>query len=101
MRVGMACRKYLVMGSLAVLSVQAPVVAQTPPSNRVTPGQFVVEPPTLINLGFEWYVGGDANRNATATVSYRRKESSNTGQWKQGLSLLRIHNEVNDRGAGS
>src|SRR5438105_2253138 len=95
-------RKYLAICSLAFLSWQAsPVLAQTPPSNRVTPGQFIVEPPTLITLGFEWYIGGEANRNATVTVSYRKKASSDTGQWKQGLSLLRTQNEVNDRGAGS
>ena len=29
----------------------------------VTPGEFVIEHPTLINLGFEWHIDGDANRN--------------------------------------
>ncbi|MEQ9443375.1 MAG: hypothetical protein RIG62_30330 [Cyclobacteriaceae bacterium] len=33
--------------------------------NAVEPGQFIVEPPTLTNLGFEWYLTGDANRNVT------------------------------------
>lgn len=32
-------------------------------SNAVTPEEFIVEPPTLINLGFEWRIDGDANRN--------------------------------------
>ena len=29
-----------------------------------TLGEFVIDPPTLINLGFEWFVEGDDNRNA-------------------------------------
>jgi len=72
--------------------------AQTVPNN-VTPGQFVVEPPTLQNLGFEWYIDGDANRNATVSVQYH-KTSDTSGVWKQGMNLLRIQNEVNDQGAG-
>ena len=39
----------------------------------VTPGELVIEPPTLINLGFEWFIQGDANRNAAVEVSYRKK----------------------------
>ena len=31
-------------------------------------GEFVVEPPTLICLGFEWEIIGDDNRNATVEV---------------------------------
>ena len=38
----------------------------------VTPGELVVEHPTLINLGFEWRIDGDANRNATVDVSFRK-----------------------------
>ena len=34
------------------------------PANASTAGELVVEPPTLINLGFEWFLEGDANRNA-------------------------------------
>jgi hypothetical protein len=97
----MARTQSLVMCWLAFVTLlTSPAPAQTPSPNRVTPGQFVVEPPTLINLGFEWYVDGDVNRNATVTVSYRKRESAGPGQWQQGLPLLRIHNEVNDRGAG-
>ena len=33
-------------------------------ANDVTAGEFIVDPPTLINLGFEWFVSGDDNRNA-------------------------------------
>jgi hypothetical protein len=66
--------------------------------NAVTPGEFVVEPPTLINLGFEWYITGDANRNATVEVWYRKKGDH---EWKQGLPLLRIQNEVAVRSYGT
>ena len=31
--------------------------------------KFVVEHPTLRNLGFEWSIRGDANRNATVNVA--------------------------------
>ena len=59
---------------------------------RVRPGKFVVEPPTLTCIGFEWYVEGDDNHNATVKVSYRKK---GTVAWKDGLHLLRIQNEEN------
>ena len=84
-----------------VLPLVAVSVAFGGPAPRnqdaVKPGEFVVEPPTLENLGFEWYVDGDANRNATVEVKYRR---SGAGSWRQGMDLLRIQNEVNDQGAG-
>jgi hypothetical protein len=57
----------------------------------------VSDRPTLINLGFEWFIDGDANHNASVDVSYRRKGDS---QWKPALPLLRLHNEEifqNDR----
>ena len=57
---------------------------------KTTPGEFVIDPPTLINLGFEWLIEGDDNRNATVEVAYRR-----TGdvEWRQGLPLLRLQGE--------
>jgi hypothetical protein len=33
---------------------------------KIKPGELVVDPPTLINLGFEWLVDGDDNHNAKA-----------------------------------
>src|SRR5918992_3968207 len=54
------------------------------------PGDLIVEPPTLISLGFEWLINGDDNRNATVSVSYRKKGES---RWREGLPLLRIGNE--------
>ena len=32
------------------------------------PASFAIEHPTLINLGFEWHIDGDANRNAKAST---------------------------------
>jgi hypothetical protein len=58
--------------------------------NAVTPGEFIVEPPTLMNLGFEWKIQGDDNRNATIAVQYRKKGQS---EWKEALPLLRVGDE--------
>ncbi len=41
--------------------------------NAVTPGELDVDPPTLIGLGFEWWVSGDDNENAALQVEYRRQ----------------------------
>jgi hypothetical protein len=53
-------------------------------------GKFVVEHPTLLNLGFEWEIHGDANRNAAVAVTYRAV--GETG-WRQALPLVRIGGE--------
>src|SRR3989442_129945 len=58
--------------------------------NKVKPGEFIIDHPTLINLGFEWLIQGDDNRNAQVGVSYRKQGET---QWKQGLPLLRLHGE--------
>ena len=60
------------------------------PAIKTKPGELVIDPPTLINLGFEWLIEGDDNRNAAVEVSYRRKGES---QWQQGLPLLRLQGE--------
>ena len=58
--------------------------------NAVTPGRVVVEPPTMICLGFEWNIAGDENRNAAVDVRYRKAGGS---AWKEALPLLRIGGE--------
>lgn len=58
--------------------------------DAVRPGRFVVEPPTLICLGFEWEIGGDDNRNASVQVAYR---AAATNPWKEALPLLRMGGE--------
>jgi hypothetical protein len=57
---------------------------------RVTPGEFLIEHPTLINLGFEWRIDGDSNRNAAVEVSYRKQGES---AWRTALPLVRLHGE--------
>ena len=59
-------------------------------ANAVTPGELVVEPATLINLGFEWWIEGDDNRNASVAVSFRERGQSD---WRPALPLLRLHGE--------
>ena len=68
---------------------QAPAPATAAPS-RVTAGELVIDPPTLINLGFEWVIEGDANRNASVAVSYRK---AGEASWKQAMPLLRLQGE--------
>ncbi len=58
--------------------------------NPTTSGKFVVEHPTLLNLGFEWAIEGDANRNASVTVQYRATGES---AWHEALPLMRIGGE--------
>ena len=60
------------------------------PGGAVTAGEFLVDPPTLINLGFEWFIQGDDNRNASVDVSYRKQ---GTTEWKPALPLLRLRGE--------
>jgi hypothetical protein len=58
--------------------------------NRTQAGKFVVEHPTLLNLGFEWEIRGDANRNATVAVQFRAVGES---VWREALPLVRIGGE--------
>ncbi len=58
--------------------------------NKVQPGELIIDHPTLINLGFEWLIQGDDNRNAEVNVSYRKQGHT---QWKPGMPLLRLHGE--------
>ena len=64
--------------------------AEEAPSNQITPGEFVIEPATLISLGFEWYMVGDSNRDAKVEVQYRKTGES---EWQAGLPLLRLNGE--------
>src|SRR5262245_23577246 len=59
-------------------------------NNAVTSGDFIVEPATLINLGFEWKIKGDDNRNATVAVQYRKAGGS---EWRDALPLVPIGDE--------
>src|SRR6266704_6884165 len=57
---------------------------------KVKAGEFVIDPPTLINLGFEWVIQGDDNRNAKVEVSFRKKGDK---AWKTAMPLLRLQHE--------
>lgn len=59
-------------------------------ANGVRAGEFIVDPPTLINLGFEWLVEGDDNRNASVEVSFRKVGDRD---WRQALPMLRLNGE--------
>ena len=59
-------------------------------ADKATVKEFITEPATLVSLGFEWRIAGDDNRNATVSVSYRRKGEQ---AWKDGPLMLRIGNE--------
>ncbi|MBL8232042.1 MAG: hypothetical protein JNL98_26335 [Bryobacterales bacterium] len=55
--------------------------------NATEAGRFHVEHPTLLNLGFEWAIKGDANRNATVAVQFRKVGEA---RWRDGLPLVRV-----------
>src|ERR1700761_7450763 len=73
---------------VALMLAAGPALAQE--GNAVTAGTFTVDRPTLVSLGFEWRIAGDANRNASVAVSYRKKGDS---KWRPALPMLRIGGE--------
>ena len=75
---------------LAGLLSPSPPLRAAPGDAQVTPGEFVIEHPTLINLGFEWHIDGDANRNASVDVSFRKQGES---AWQKGMPLTRLQGE--------
>ena len=58
--------------------------------DSINAGRFTVEHPTLHNLGFEWSITGDDNRNASVAVDFRRVGDS---PWREALPLVRIGGE--------
>jgi hypothetical protein len=58
--------------------------------NSTQAGRFTVEHPTLHNLGFEWPISGDANRNASVSAEFRRAGES---EWRPALPLVRMGGE--------
>ena len=64
--------------------------AQPQPQNFTTAGEFFVDPPTLVSLGFEWRISGDDNRNARVDVTFRKTGDQ---QWRPALPLLRLDHE--------
>src|SRR5688572_26637903 len=80
----------LLLASALIDARQVPASSALRNPNATTAGELVVEPPTLINLGFEWFIQGDANRNAAVQVSFRRQ---GTAGWTPALPLLRLGGE--------
>ena len=78
------------LAALALILTTSPRAAAAPQELKVKPGELVVDHPTLINLGFEWLIEGDDNRNARVDVSYRKQGET---QWKDALPLLRLQGE--------
>jgi len=74
----------LLVSLAAILPARAHAQAST------TAGEFFVDPPTLVSLGFEWRISGDDNRNARVDVTFRKKGEQ---QWRKGLPLLRLQRE--------
>ena len=58
--------------------------------NAAKAGRFTVEHPTLLNLGFEWAISGDANRNASVDVAFRKEGDT---AWREALPLVRLGGE--------
>ena len=83
----MTVRNMLVLPFLALVLI-FPAVA-SPRMNTVA-GEFTVEPPTLVSLGFAWTITGDDNRNARVDVTYRKKGEP---QWRTGLPFFRLQHE--------
>ena len=79
--------KTLFAGALLLFATAGPAAWA---ENRTTTGSLVIDPPTLIALGFAWNIDGDDNRNARVAVAYRRK---GTEKWLPALDLMRIQNE--------
>ncbi len=63
-----------------------------PQRDDVVPGEFLIDPPTLRNLGFRWYIGGDSNRNAAVEVAHRK--AGGGAAWREALPMLRVHHEI-------
>ena len=59
-------------------------------ADSTTTGDIIVDPPTLMALGFAWPIEGDDNRNARVSIVYRRKGET---EWLRGLDPLRLQNE--------
>ena len=79
-----------ILTSIVFASAIVIAPARAHAQNKTTAGEFSVEPPTLLSLGFDWKITGDDNRNAAVEVSYKKRGDST---WKKGLPLLRLQRE--------
>jgi hypothetical protein len=51
-----------------------------------TPGELVVEPPTLTCAGFHWEITDDGGDNASAAIEYRKVGDPS---WRKGMDFMR------------
>lgn len=77
----MACHHLL---SLVLIALGADAENATQAEKLIAPH------PTLLNIGFEWPIRGDANRNASVSVQFRRVGDT---KWREALPLVRIGGE--------
>lgn len=91
-------RDALVRGAIGIAAVAIPATAlgQAAPPAATTAGEFVVQRPTQQSLGFDWKISGDGNRTAKVDVDYRKRGET---EWRKGMPLLRLQNEVVGQGA--
>ena len=84
------------MGKSLLLAAMALVSGTAWCADATSAGAVFVEPPTLISLGFEWPLSGDDNRNATASIEYRKRGEAccqypcrtSAGSRRQGVSRV-------------
>lgn len=55
--------------------------------NASRAGELIVEPPTLICLGFEWRIEGDDNHDASVQMRFRKRGDRT---WRRGMPLCPI-----------
>jgi hypothetical protein len=78
------------MRNYAVLASALLLTGSLHAQDATEAGRFTVEHPTLLNLGFEWAIEGDANRNAAVEVEFRK---AGDAAWRPALPLVRIGGE--------
>ena len=85
-------RLFLPLAIAALFPILSPsqTKSESKPEIGTIPGEFIIDPPTLVSLGFEWKIAGDDNRNASVEVTYRKTGEQ---QWRKGLPLLRLQHE--------
>ncbi len=88
-RITLVVRELFLRGSLILLALVL-FAASLHAQDATEAGRFHVEHPTLLNLGFEWPIRGDANRNASVAVQFR---AAGETAWRQALPLVRLGGE--------
>ena len=88
-------QSHLLINTSLILVATALLALPAQGQKTTAPGDFWIEPPTLVSLGFEWRITGDDNRNAKVEVTYRKRGDS---EWRNGLPLLRLQREQTHEG---